>query len=92
MAQTMTAKIFMNGASQAVRLPMEFRFDATEVYVSRDEATGDVVLSTRPGASAWAEFFRSARSAGNDATEFMVERPMNQLPVEKDLFSAEDKS
>lgn len=43
-----TAKIFRHGGSQAVRLPAEFRFDTDEVFVWRDEATGNVVLSTRP--------------------------------------------
>ena len=44
-----TAKLFMHGRSQAVRLPKEFRFSGTEVYVRRQ---GDeVVLSSRPRAS-----------------------------------------
>ena len=44
-----TAKLFMHGRSQAVRLPKEFRFSGTEVYVRRQ---GDeVVLSGRPRAS-----------------------------------------
>jgi len=30
-----TAKIFMNGGSQAVRLPKEFRFDSDEVCIKR---------------------------------------------------------
>lgn len=30
-----TAKLFKNGNSQAVRLPKEFRFEGTEVYVRR---------------------------------------------------------
>jgi virulence-associated protein VagC len=58
MPETRTAKLFRNGASQAVRLPAEFRFDGKEVYATRDEATGDVVLSQRPGAHSWSEFFR----------------------------------
>ena len=40
-----TAKIFMTGRSQAVRLPAEFRFDTDEVFIRRDAETGDVVLS-----------------------------------------------
>ena len=43
-----TAKLFTNGRSQAVRLPAAYRFDVAEVYVHRDEATGDVILSRRP--------------------------------------------
>ncbi|MFQ5743002.1 MAG: antitoxin [Acidobacteriota bacterium] len=30
-----TAKLFKNGQSQAVRLPKEFRFKGTEVYIKR---------------------------------------------------------
>ncbi|MDR2839155.1 MAG: AbrB/MazE/SpoVT family DNA-binding domain-containing protein [Azonexus sp.] len=41
-----TAKIFMNGRSQAVRLPKEFRFDTDEVTVER-QADGGVVLRPR---------------------------------------------
>jgi antitoxin VapB len=43
-----TAKIFVTGRSQAVRLPLEFRFDVAEVFVRRDPVTGDVVLSRKP--------------------------------------------
>ncbi len=50
-----TAKLFRNGRSQAVRLPAEFRFDGTEVYVRRDPTTGDVILSRRP--DSWKDFF-----------------------------------
>ena len=53
MAQT--AKLFRNGRSQAVRLPADFRFPGSEVYVRRDPATGDVILSKRP--ESWQDFF-----------------------------------
>ena len=43
-----TAKIFTTGRSQAVRLPLEFRFDVAEVFIRHDPATGDVVLSRKP--------------------------------------------
>jgi antitoxin VapB len=86
--QANIAKLFRNGASQAVRLPAEYRFQGSEVFISRDEETGDVVLSTRPGAKAWGEFFRLLRSA-DDAPAFMSDRPMNQLPAEKDIFAAD---
>lgn len=39
------AKLFMNGRSQAVRLPKEFRFEGTEVAIRRNPATGEVLLS-----------------------------------------------
>jgi antitoxin VapB len=43
-----TAKLFTTGRSQAVRLPMEFRFDGREVYIRRDPKSGDVILSRKP--------------------------------------------
>ena len=43
-----TAKIFATGRSQAVRLPLEFRFDVSEVFIRHDPVTGDVVLSPKP--------------------------------------------
>lgn len=43
-----TAKIFASGRSQAVRLPLEFRFDVSEVFIRHDPVTGDVVLSRKP--------------------------------------------
>ena len=36
-----TAKIFMNGSSQAVRLPKEFRLEGDEVVVKR---VGDTIV------------------------------------------------
>ncbi|MDR3161460.1 MAG: AbrB/MazE/SpoVT family DNA-binding domain-containing protein [Spirochaetaceae bacterium] len=31
------AKVFMNGRSQAIRLPKEFRVEGTEVYIVKDK-------------------------------------------------------
>lgn len=80
------AKLFKTGNSQAVRLPSEFRFDREEVYISRDEVSGDVVLSTRPGARAWDDFLALIHSI-DAPEEFMAERPMNVIPHERDLFA-----
>ena len=53
-----TAKIFMNGRSQAVRLPAEFRFEGSEVNIRRDSETGDVILSPKPQRTgSWDRFF-----------------------------------
>jgi antitoxin VapB len=41
-----TAKIFQHGGSQAVRLPKAFRFEGTEVRISRHGA--EVVLTPVP--------------------------------------------
>ena len=39
-----TTRVFANGNSQAVRLPKEFRFAGSEVFIRKDAMTGDVVL------------------------------------------------
>lgn len=88
MIETRIAKLFKNGASQAVRLPAEFRFDGDQVYVSRDAATGDVVLSTRPGAKAWSGFFELLRSI-EVPDDFLDDRPMNVSPPALGLFDDE---
>ena len=82
------AKLFMTGGSQAVRLPAEFRFDGDQVYATRDEVTGDVILSNRPGAKAWRDFFEMMHSI-EVPDDFMADRPMNVPPQERNLFGGE---
>jgi antitoxin VapB len=50
-----TAKLFMNGSSQAVRLPKEFRFDESEVFIKK---VGDVVMLIPK--DKWKEIFTNA--------------------------------
>lgn len=88
MIETRVAKLFKNGASQAVRLPAEFRFEGDEVYVSRDDATGDVVLSNRPGAKTWGAFFELLHAVDVPA-DFMAERPLNALSSRPGVFDDE---
>lgn len=88
MIETRVAKLFKNGASQAVRLSAEFRFDGEEVYITRDDATGDVVLSNRPGAKTWGDFFALLRAIDVPA-DFMSDRPMNAKPADRGLFDDE---
>jgi len=85
MKKTRTAKLFKNGSSQAVRLPAEFRFNGDEVYVTRDDATGDVVLSSRPGTDTWKDFFDLIHSI-DISSDFMTERPMNVLTQDSGIF------
>ncbi len=82
MAKIRVAKLFKIGASQAVRLPAEFRFEESKVFITRDEVTGDVVLSSRPGAKTWGGFFKLLRLVDVPA-DFMAERSMNVLSCEK---------
>jgi antitoxin VapB len=90
MPEPRTAKLFKNGASQAVRLPAEFRFDGDEVYISRDERTQDVILSKRPGARVWNEFFEFMKTV-DIPEDWMKDRPMNRIPTEdRTLFREDD--
>ena len=41
------SRVFMNGNSQAVRIPQELRLDASRVAISRNEA-GDLVIHPLP--------------------------------------------
>ncbi|MGV8001338.1 AbrB/MazE/SpoVT family DNA-binding domain-containing protein [Photorhabdus temperata subsp. temperata] len=54
-----TAKLFLNGRSQAVRLPAAYRFDTYEVFIRKDPETGDVILSSRP--HDWTGFFAALK-------------------------------
>jgi antitoxin VapB len=89
MPETRVARLFKNGASQAVRLPAEFRFEGSEVYATRDERTGDVVLSAHPGAGVWSEFF-TFRDRAEIPDDFMADRPMNLPSIERDVFKVSD--
>jgi antitoxin VapB len=39
MAQLEKAKVFMSGRSHVVRIPAEYRFSGSEVYIRRDPAS-----------------------------------------------------
>jgi antitoxin VapB len=73
-----TAKLFLNGRSQAVRLPSEYRFEGSEVYVRRDPASGDVILSRRP--ESWQGFFQLMKTI-DVPDDFMSDR--KDLPPQK---------
>lgn len=76
------AKLFLNGRSQAVRLPSAFRFDTDEVYIRRDPETGDVILSKKPGT--WDDFFLMMENV-QVPDDFMAERDLSPPPI-RDLF------
>jgi antitoxin VapB len=77
------AKIFMNGRSQAVRLPAEFRFKSDEVYIHRDEITGDVILSSKP--SDW-DGLLSAIKSSPTPDDFLSSQDRNTNDIERDPF------
>jgi len=77
-----TAKLFRNGRSQAVRLPAEYRFHGSEVYVRRDPATGDVILSRRP--ESWQDFFELMKTI--DVPEDFLANREDAPPQKRSLF------
>jgi len=77
-----TAKLFRNGRSQAVRLPSEYRFEGSEVYVRRNPENGDVILSRRP--ESWRDFFQLVKTLELPA-DFLGDRK-DTPPQKRNLF------
>ena len=77
-----TAKLFRNGRSQAVRLPWDYRFEGSEVYVRRDPSTGDVILSRRP--ESWVDFFELMKNI-DVPSDFLTGRD-DRPPQKRKLF------
>lgn len=75
---TRTAKVFMSGRSQAVRLPAEFRFGCTEVLV---EKKGNVLVLT-PKPVGWTDFFDRT---GTVPPDFLANRE-DLPPEDRKLF------
>lgn len=61
----LTAKVFENGRSQAVRLPKEYRFDADEVAVNK---IGQVVM-LMPKNGGWESFMQALELFSEDFME-----------------------
>lgn len=73
-----TAKLFINGRSQAVRLPKEFRFQGDEVFIRREGE--EVILSPRP--PSWDDFFATPQTAPDD----FLETRQDGAPQEREAF------
>lgn len=77
------AKLFINGRSQAVRLPAAYRFDTKEVFIRQDPETGDIILSRKP--ATWDDFFSALKCADVPA-DFLNAKERNQGTQERDPF------
>jgi antitoxin VapB len=73
-----TAKLFMHGRSQAVRLPKEFRMPGTEVEISRD---GDMVTlrPSKPQKPDWRKAFAEMDALG-PLDGFLEDRYQGLIP------------
>jgi len=74
---TGTAKVFMSGRSQAVRLPQEFRFASSEVSIRK--VGSSLVLS--PLYAGWDDYLANAPRIADDFVEVMARR--EELPLEQ---------
>jgi len=77
-----TAKLFQNGRSQAVRLPADYRFEGSEVFIRRDPDSGDVILSRRP--ESWHDFFELMKTL-DIPKDFLTDR-QDEPPQKRKLF------
>jgi antitoxin VapB len=74
---TRTAKLFASGGSQAVRLPADFRFAGTEVFVYRDGER--VVLAPKP--ESWDDFLEKGPRATDDFLTGVEDLPVQERKV-----------
>lgn len=75
-----TAKLFTNGSSQAVRLPKEFRFQGTEVYVQK--VGGCILLS--PKDCAWETFMEGVSNFTEDYFDAVEQNHLEDIPSMRD--------
>jgi len=69
-----TARIFMNNRSQAVRLPKEFQFATSEVFIRKQ---GDeVILSARP--QDWSAYLASEAVASDEFMQGVEDQPVQE--------------
>jgi antitoxin VapB len=66
-----TAKVFMTGRSQAVRIPKEYRFACGEVLIERQGE--HVILTPRP--RSWRDYFARAPRFSGDYPDRIEDRP-----------------
>lgn len=74
-----TAKLFQNGQSQAVRLPKEFRFDGTQVFIKK---MGNTVMLI-PYQEPWQSLFDSLDLFSDD---FMESREQPESQIRENIF------
>ena len=68
-----TAKVFHSGHSQAVRLPKAFRLAGDEVWISKNEATGEITLTPKKAISEIDALFQLIEAA-EVPENFLAER------------------
>ena len=82
------AEVVRDGDSQVVRIPAEFHLDSETVEIRRNDETGELILAAPAKRLTWDEFFDLV-STLNVPEDYMTDRPMNRLPVERKIFEDE---
>ena len=78
----LTAKLFANGSSQAVRLPKEVRFSGTEVYVQKIGSS----LMLVPKDKAWETFLEGVNEFTDDYFDEIQSRHDNEYQEEREAI------
>jgi antitoxin VapB len=78
---TDTAKVFMSGKSQAVRLPKKFRFTEGCDEVSVRQVGRHLILS--PRYSDWEDYWTNSTRPSDDFVEAVLRRKESELPAEE---------
>jgi antitoxin VapB len=76
-AMQRTAKIFMNNRSQAVRLPKEFQFTVSEVFIRKHG--DDVILSACP--KDWSAYLATGPVASQEFMEGIDDMPVQEREI-----------
>lgn len=77
---SMISRVFMNGNSQAVRIPQEFRLDTSRVEIYRN-ADGDLVL--HPVASdRGASLLQALQAFDPNFADLLMAERQNALPMQ----------
>ena len=80
------AKLFMNGRSQAVRLPAEFRFEGKEVFI---EKQGDAVI-LRPMPKAFGQWLERFYARHEPFAEDFMAGVRDDPPQDREWFHDEN--
>ena len=78
---TQLAKVFLNGRSQAIRIPKDFRVDSDEVYI---EKVGNTLVITPKKDNHWDSFSDALDKV--DTSDFMTERTEPPMDKREELF------
>ena len=77
---TATAKVFSTGNSQAVRLPKAFRVNVGEMWITKNEVTGEITLRPVASESSIDRLFRLIEEASLPAGFLSKASRRNDVP------------